>query len=143
MALIAVIEDEEAIREDIMEELLDAGHEVITAENGRLGLNLILIQKPDLIICDMVMNEMMGYQVIKALQKDHPEFTNTPFIFISALAGAQDEKEGLSLGACDYITKPIDYDELLRSINFHLKKSPLLQSEYRANRKVNARQPAS
>jgi len=105
-----------------------SGHEVITGESGRLGLQLIKFQKPDMVICDMVMPEMGGCEVIEALHNGQPEFATIPFIFISALAGEQDVKDGLCLGACDYIIKPIDFDKLTLSINKHLENKSALRS---------------
>lgn len=127
MAQIILIEDEQDIRDDIAEVLHDEGHEVITADRGRLGLNHIKFQKPDLIICDMVMPEMGGCEVIEALHNGQPDLANIPFIFISALAGAQDVKDGLCLGASDYIIKPIDFDRLIASINKHLENKSALR----------------
>lgn len=128
MARIILIEDEQDIRDDIAEVLEDAGHEVITAKNGRLGLQLIKFQTPDLVICDMIMPEMTGSEVIGALHMEQPELANIPFIFISALAGAQDVKDSLGLGACDYIIKPIDFDQLITSVNKHIEYNLELRS---------------
>lgn len=143
MALIILIEDEKDIRDDVAEELRDVGHEVVTAENGNKGLKHILFRKPDLILCDVVMNGMMGCEIIKTLHKDHPDLTHIPFIFISALAGEQNIKDAFCLGASDYITKPIDFDKLIKSVNSHLEKSPLFQAGGQTNPKMNTRQRGS
>lgn len=144
MALVIVIEDEQDIREDIADDIRDAGHEVITAENGHIGIKLITVRKPDLVICDMSMKEMTGYEVIVTLQKDHPALANIPFIFISAHASSRAIKDGIGLGASDYITKPIDFDKLIKSIDMHLENSSALRSGDLANNtKVNTHQVSS
>lgn len=128
MARVILIEDEQDIRDDIAEVLRDAGHEVVTAENGRLGLQLIKFQVPDLVICDMIMPEMTGSEVINALHHEQPELATIPVIFISALAGDQDVKESMGLGAVDYIIKPIDFDQLIASVHKHIETNSELQS---------------
>jgi CheY-like chemotaxis protein len=115
MTKILVIEDEESVRENILE-LLDAeGFDAIAAKNGRIGLFLAKAELPDLILCDVRMPELDGYGVITGLRAD----TTTaaiPFVFLTAKAAKTDFSQGLDLGANAYITKPFTLVQLLDTI---------------------------
>lgn len=112
MRKILVIEDEETVRENILE-LLDAeGFEAIAAENGRIGLSLAQQELPDLILCDVRMPEMDGYGVLTGLRSQQ-ETAEIPFIFLTAKAAKTDLSLGLEMGANAYITKPFTLAELL------------------------------
>ncbi|NEO48783.1 MAG: EAL domain-containing protein, partial [Moorea sp. SIO4A3] len=129
MRKILVIEDEEFVRENIIE-LLDAeGFDVIGAENGRVGVNLAKGTIPDLIICDVMMPEMDGYSVLTSLRQDSMMAT-VPFIFLTAKAAKNDCRQGMELGADDYITKPFTRAELLGSISSRLKKKAAVHKHY-------------
>jgi CheY-like chemotaxis protein len=118
MTKILVIEDEETVRENILE-LLDAeGFEAIAAENGRIGLNLAQQHRPDLILCDIRMPELDGYGVLSALRSE-PETAEIPFMFLTAKAAKTDLNFGMELGANAYITKPFTLVELLTAIETH------------------------
>ncbi|MDH3661332.1 MAG: response regulator [Alphaproteobacteria bacterium] len=130
MARIAVIEDEEAIRNLIIEELNDGGHETFPAEDGEQGLNIILGHSPDLILSDITMPRLNGRQLLRKLRENHPAHAKTPFIFLSALADQHDVVKGLRIGADDYVTKPIDFDMLLARIDARLRTVTLLDSEH-------------
>lgn len=118
MTKILVIEDEETVRENILE-LLDAeGFEAIAAENGRIGLNLAQQHRPDLILCDIRMPELDGYGVLSALRSE-PETAGIPFLFLTAKAAKTDVNLGMELGASNYITKPFTLVELLTAIETH------------------------
>ena len=112
MALIVVVEDEAALQELIVDEMVDCGHEVHAASNGEEGLALIARIRPDVILADINMPKMNGYQMRSALVENHPSLSKTPFIFVSAYADKSDIADGLMLGADHYITKPIDFDVL-------------------------------
>lgn len=99
-----------------MEELEDAGFKALQASNGREGLEMILTKWPDIVICDITMPEMDGHQVLAEIQLNHPEISNVPFIFLTALADRGNVIAGLQGGAADYMTKPIDFDILLAKI---------------------------
>ncbi|GGB22017.1 hypothetical protein GCM10011380_09490 [Sphingomonas metalli] len=116
MITILCIEDETAIRKFIVEELKDAGFATLEAANGREGLDLIVSAWPDIVICDITMPEMDGFQLLAAIQMNHPELTNIPFIFLTALTDRDHMLAGLRAGAADYLTKPIDLDLLLAKI---------------------------
>ncbi len=111
-----------AIREDVVETLQDAGHQTLEAENGREGLKVLLDSRPDLVLCDITMPEMNGFEFIAEVHDKHPELADVPIIFLSALADRRDVIAGRQLGADDYITKPIDYELLLATVESRLKQ---------------------
>ena len=122
MTKILVIEDEETVRENILE-LLDAeGFEALSAENGRIGLDLAQQQLPDLILCDVRMPELDGYGVLTALRSE-AETATIPFMFLTAKAAKTDLSYGLELGANAYITKPFTLTELLDAIAAQIEKT--------------------
>lgn len=129
MKKILLIEDNTEIRENTAEILELADYEVITAENGRVGVEKAHQEKPDLIICDIMMPIMDGYSVLHLLSKT-PDTANIPFIFLTAKADRSDFRKGMEMGADDYITKPFDDVELLNAIESRLKKVELLQKNY-------------
>jgi len=120
VAKIVVIEDEADLREILVEELTDMGHEIAIAVNGEEGLEIILEQTPDLILADINMPRVDGRQLRRLLIRDHPNHAAIPFCFMSAFADQQDVSDGISAGATHYFTKPIDYDELEDWIAVHL-----------------------
>ncbi|HEY9873182.1 MAG TPA: EAL domain-containing protein [Candidatus Obscuribacterales bacterium] len=129
MTKILVIEDEQPVRENILE-LLDAeGFDAIGAENGRIGVQLALQSVPDLVICDVMMPEVDGYGVLNALRQD-PTTATIPFIFLTAKAAKADLRQGMNLGADDYLTKPFTIAELLGAIATRLQKQATLQERY-------------
>lgn len=115
MSKVLVIEDEAALREEIVEELRDGGYEAIEAENGRQGLQAIFEHNPELILCDRMMPEMSGYQLLKTLRMNYPEYARIPFVFVSALADPSSIMAD-ELQPSDYITKPIDFDVFMTKI---------------------------
>ena len=119
---ILVIEDEDNIRQDIAKILSMQGYEIFQAENGREGINLAFTHIPDLIISDIMMPELDGYAVLEELQKS-PSTNTIPFIFLSAKSSRNDVREGMNLGADDYITKPFYFDELIEAVNKRLEKA--------------------
>ncbi|MBD2043446.1 EAL domain-containing response regulator [Microcoleus sp. FACHB-672] len=129
MPKILVIEDEELIRENILELLELEAFEAIGAENGLIGFQRATEELPDLIICDVMMPEMDGHSVLNALRND-PSTATIPFIFLTARTDRLDVRAGMDLGADDYLTKPCTPDELLRAIATRLKKSAALQKQY-------------
>jgi len=110
------VEDEKPVRDLIVEELNDAGLRTLEAENGRHGLEMILKHRPDIVISDITMPEMDGTQLLAEVQINYPEFSNMPFIFLTALADREKMLEGLRAGADNYLTKPIDFDVLMAKI---------------------------
>ena len=119
-AKILCIDDEPGLREDIVEELRDAGYETVEAGDGRAGLEAIIAQKPDLVLCDITMPVMDGHSLLKELRDKHPDQADLPFIFLSALADRDHVIVGKRLGADDYLTKPIDFELLLATVEARL-----------------------
>jgi CheY-like chemotaxis protein len=129
MKSILVIDDNQGIRENTAEILELAGYKTITAENGKKGIELALKEKPDLIVCDIMMPELDGYGVLHLLRKN-PEARNIPFIFLTARTERTDFRKGMEMGADDYVTKPFEEIELLNAIEIRLKKAEVLQQKY-------------
>jgi len=134
MRRLLVIDDHDDIRENIAEILTLAGYEVYTAENGKRGVEAALREKPELIVCDIMMPELDGYGVLHLLRKNDATL-NTPFIFLTAKTERTDFRKGMEMGADDYITKPFDDIELLNAIEIRLKKYDVLQQKYPADEK--------
>lgn len=129
MVKILLIEDNLEMRENTAEILELASYEVVTAENGKIGVDLAKTEKPDIIICDIMMPEMDGYGVLYVLGKD-PKTAGIPFIFLTAKAEKRDLRKGMEQGADDYITKPFEELELLNGIESRLKRSEVFKKEY-------------
>ena len=125
MSTILCIEDEDQIRQSIIEELVDAGYETFEASNGQEGIQAIVDHKPDLVLCDITMPKKTGFDILRELRSDYPELSDIPFVFLSALADKKNVIEGLRLGSDDYLTKPIDFDILSATIKMRLEKAKL------------------
>jgi len=128
VAKILVIEDEESIRENILDLLEAENFEGIGAINGKVGIKLASEQIPDLILCDMMMPEVDGHGVLKALRSE-PLTATIPFIFLTAKADKSDIRTGMELGADDYITKPCTPQELLKAIAIRLEKQKTISRQ--------------
>lgn len=129
MSKILLIEDNHDVRENTAEILELANYKVVTAENGKIGVEKALQEKPDLIICDIMMPVLDGYGVLHLINKNQ-ELKNIPFIFLTAKSERGDFRKGMEMGADDYITKPFTDIELLNSIESRLKKVELLKKQY-------------
>ncbi len=125
---ILVIEDNLAMRENIQEMLEMANYEVAIAINGKDGINKAKTFSPNLILCDIMMPKMDGYEVLYFLSKDHVT-SGIPFVFLTAKSEKEDLRKGMNLGADDYLTKPFDDMELLNVVETRLNRSLLLRSE--------------
>lgn len=128
MVQILVIEDEAWIRESAIELLEAEGFEAIEATNGLEGLHKAQELLPDLIVCDVMMPEMDGYALLEKLQENE-KTASIPFIFLTAKVDKKDMRQGMDLGADDYLTKPFSRAELLFSISARLKKKQKSESE--------------
>jgi DNA-binding response OmpR family regulator len=127
--LILVIEDEYDIRSDLKETLQLNNYEVITAENGFDGFEKIVKYNPDLIICDVVMPIMNGYELLTLIRKNE-RIANIPFLFLTAKSDYDEIREGMNLGADDYLLKPFNHKILINAIVSRLEKSNLQKSIY-------------
>ncbi|MFS2186456.1 response regulator [Mucilaginibacter sp. Mucisp84] len=126
---ILIIEDNNDIRENVVEILGLAGYTVFEADNGKTGIELAINNLPDVILCDIMMPELDGYGVLFMLNKN-PETAAIPFIFLTAKAERIDQRKGMEMGADDYLTKPFDDIELLNAIESRLRKKTAQQSFY-------------
>jgi CRP/FNR family transcriptional regulator, polysaccharide utilization system transcription regulator len=129
MKKILLIEDNQEIRENTAEILSLANYSVIEAENGKAGVELAKSERPDLIICDIMMPQLDGYGVLHMLSKN-PATSSIPFIFLTAKSEKEDFRKGMNLGADDYLTKPFDDLELLDAVEMRLKKNEILKAEF-------------
>jgi len=126
MKKILVIEDEAQTREIFLECLEAEGFDAISAENGHIGVQRAKEQLPDLVICDILMPELDGYGVLSTLRQD-PVTAIIPFIFLTAKATKAELRQGMDLGADDYLTKPSTAEELLGAIAARLEKQAALR----------------
>ena len=131
MEKILIIEDAKILRESIADSLELEGFEVVQAENGNSGVLLARKQKPDLILCDIMMPDMSGYDVLQVLNSENFGVT-CPFIFTTALSERENIREGMDLGADDYLVKPFTINELLKAIHTRLHKRQLIETQIRS-----------
>jgi DNA-binding NarL/FixJ family response regulator len=122
MKRILVIEDEPEMRRNLTALLRFNDYEPCAVEDGRLGLEAARKNAPDLVLCDLMMPELDGFGVLKALRGD-PSLARIPFIFLTAKGEKEDLRAGMDLGADDYLTKPVGNAELIRAIESRLKRS--------------------
>ena len=122
MHRILVIEDEPEMRRNLLTILKLEQFTPLGAENGRVGLELVRREKPDLILCDVMMPELDGHGVLEALRRDE-DTASIPFIFLTAKGEKTDLRSGMNLGADDYLTKPVAKADLLRAIAARLRRS--------------------
>lgn len=139
MKKVLLIEDDVTVRENTAELLELSNYEVVTASNGRLGVDKAKATLPDIIVCDIMMPEMDGYGVLQELAKS-ADTANIPFIFLSAKTEHKDIRKGMDLGADDYLTKPFEEEDLLSAIESRLAKVAILKNmEKKAPAKQEAR----
>ena len=125
---ILIIEDEFDVLKNVETILSEEGYKAIVAKNGINGIELAKNEKPDLIICDIMMPGIDGYGVLEELSKNK-DTQSIPFIFLTAKVERDDIRKGMQLGADDYLFKPFKIDELLSAITTRLKRIELLKSE--------------
>ena len=129
MKCVLVIDDNADIRDNTAEILELAGYKTLTAENGKKGVEIAQKEKPDLIVCDIMMPELDGYGVLHLLRKN-ADTEHIPFVFLTAKTERSDFRKGMEMGADDYITKPFEDIELLNAIEVRLKKAAVLSNIY-------------
>jgi DNA-binding LytR/AlgR family response regulator len=135
MSKILIVEDDKNYIENIKLLLEEEGYETIYAMNGFDGLHLAKSEKPDLIICDVMLPDVTGYQILEEIRKR--EITKpTPFIFLTAKAEMSDLRTGMNLGADDYLTKPFHSHELLSAIKMRLGGKNLGKSSSNKKKKL-------
>ena len=129
LPIILCIEDEIDLREVLAEEMRDAGYQVVEAANGKEALVALQGSRPDLILCDILMPRMGGYQFLQHLREDHPELAAVPFIFLSAQDQVEQIVSGKHAGADDYLVKPVNFDLMLATIDARLRQVQRLQAQ--------------
>ncbi len=127
MKKILLIEDNTEVRENLTEILQMANYNAFSARDGKEDIKLIKKETPDLIICDIMMPVMDGYGVLHIISKD-PKYSSIPFIFLSAKNDHADVRKGMDLGADDFLRKPVEGEDLLKTVEIRLRKSELLQA---------------
>lgn len=142
MKKILLIEDDKTLRENTAIFLRKANFEVETARDGEQGMQKVLELFPCLIICDIMMPKLNGYELFEMLQED-PATAIIPFIFQTAKGEKEEVRKGMQLGADDYITKPYDFQDLLESVNIRLEKQERLLKFYDDKYKALIENPIS
>lgn len=130
MKTILLIEDSDDIRETTAEILELANYKVMSAENGKIGVEIANQNKPDLVVCDIMMPVLDGYGVLHIFSQN-PDLQNIPFIFLTAKTDRSDLRKGMDMGADDYLTKPFQEIELLNAIESRLKKLENLSNSFK------------
>jgi DNA-binding NarL/FixJ family response regulator len=128
MRKVLIVEDEIVLRNNMEEIISLHGFEVKSAENGEAGLLLARHFQPDLILCDIKMPRYDGFWLIEQIRNE-VGLQTVPFIFVSAKVDRRDVREGMELGADDYITKPFTSNELIQAINSRLDRVKILRSQ--------------
>jgi two-component system LytT family response regulator len=122
MNTILVIEDEQNIRETLVDILSLSGYEVFSACNGKEGYDKILQEKPDLVLCDVNMPELDGFALLEAITNRLSNQVMPAFLFLTARVETKEIRHGMNLGADDYILKPFEHTEVLKVIKLRLEK---------------------
>jgi two-component system sensor histidine kinase/response regulator len=125
MTKVLVIDDEMAIREVIAVTLRKSGYEVFTATNGAEGLERARKRLPDLIICDVRMVLVDGYEVLAAI-RNNPSTASIPFILATSLSSIERMRQGMELGADDFLPKPFTPSQLIAAVKARLEKHAIL-----------------
>jgi len=126
MKKILVIDDDSALMAMTTRALRSRGFETLTAENGVAGLEMAKKHLPDLIVCDIQMPQLNGYETLAALRQD-PATAVIPFIFLTGMTERTQVRQGMGLGADDYLTKPFTVQELIGAVNVRLEKQVAVQ----------------
>ena len=127
------------MRQVLVEQLEEAGYATLQAGDGRAGLDAIIREAPDLVICDIRMPVMDGHQLLAELRRDHHEYDDVPFIFLSGLDDKADVISGIRSGADEYLTKPIDLDMLIVKVETALRLTERLRNMHWASGSVISR----
>lgn len=134
-AKVLVIEDEEETRELFLRCLAFENFDAVGAKDGEIGIELAIQQRPDLIVCDIMMPRVDGYGVLKALRK-HEFLQSVPFIFLTAKVTMEELRRGMVLGADDYLTKPCTVEQFLGAIATRLQRSKEIKDSLRRSSKM-------
>lgn len=130
--VILYIEDEPDLLEDVAEELEEAGYAVELAMNGDRALQLLSTIRPDLILCDITMPGMSGYEFLQQLRQTRPDLADIPFVFLTAQTDPQQVIDGKRAGADDYLIKPVDFDLMLATIQARITQVARIRQHHAA-----------
>jgi two-component system sensor histidine kinase/response regulator len=125
---VLVIDDEADFTAMVATMLAPAGYEILEANSGQVGIQLALTYEPDVILCDIMMADMDGFEVLERLHF-YPPLRTVPFIYLTAMHERTYHRKGMSLGADDYLTKPFTRDELLEAISVRRRKQEAFASQ--------------
>lgn len=131
MKRILVIEDQAPMRRNIALMLEMEGYRVFTAENGKVGVKVARAERPDLVICDVMMPELDGHGVVQTL-RDEDATATTPFIFLTARSDKGDIRIGMNFGADDYLIKPVVREDLLAAVEARLARAEAIEARVKA-----------
>ncbi|NEQ32128.1 MAG: response regulator transcription factor [Leptolyngbya sp. SIO4C5] len=137
---ILVVDDEEGTRLSIGEFLRLSGYSVIAASNGREALKLVEKQQPHLIITDIAMPQLDGYELIQQLRQ-YPSFRLLPVVFLTARNQTQDRVRGYQLGCDAYLPKPFELEELVAVVRNLLERTQIMQNSWLQQLQVSAASP--
>lgn len=140
MKKILVIEDQPQMRKNLTTILEMENFQVISAENGRRGVEMAKAEAPDLVLCDVMMPELDGFAVLRAL-RESPSTATLPLIFLTAKGDKLDQRTGMNLGANDYLTKPVSREDLLAAIQTRLSLRQAHQAEIASARSAGSFNP--
>jgi CheY-like chemotaxis protein len=124
---ILLVEDDQLVREVTAETLRDEGYEVVAMPDGEAAFEVLPSVRPDLILSDVRMPRCTGFELLQRIRLD-PAYNPTPFIIMSAKADTSDQRQGMSLGADDYVTKPFEPEDLLKTITVRLARSATINA---------------
>ena len=134
MTTIVCIEDEPDLLEDLAEALTDAGYNVLQAKNGEEGLEMIKDHRPELVVSDISMPGMDGYDLLKEVRENNRQLAQMPFIFLSALSARDERIKGLDSGADEYLTKPVDFDVLVSKVQSIFRMRERMRKDFEVDR---------
>jgi diguanylate cyclase len=132
---ILIVDDSEPIRNSLSAMLSAENYETVVAENGKIGVEVARKEIPNLILCDVQMPELDGYGVLTELRND-PKTAAIPFVFLTGRAELDQIREGMNLGADDYLTKPFKREELIRAVSARLERRAVIEDLYAAEIKL-------
>ena len=136
LATVLVVDDSPVNLQVLVRTLHGTGHRILAARDGRSALDIVRRARPDLVLLDVMMPEIDGFEVCRTIKAD-PEAHDTVVIFLSALGDVSDKVSGLQLGAVDYITKPIQAEEVLARVATHLTRQHLERELRRSRDRLN------
>jgi two-component system, LytTR family, response regulator len=134
MRKILIVEDDQSIRETLQDILELAGYNVLTACNGKIGFDILVKNKPDLVLCDVNMPELGGFELLEAVNQRFKGDIIPLFLFLTAKVEPESLRYGMSLGADDYIFKPFSSSEILKTVRLRLDRRNILLDQISSNK---------